>query len=126
MLRFDFTSKHITDKSMKQVDSLDRRADWAKGVERNNKNQIILKKKWLEIKVVKKRQLLVEETEKKIIEKMKRSEVKNDEIVKGIKKMKKTRIKILRNNEWQIKNNLVLKERKMYILRDKELRLEII
>jgi len=111
---------------MKQVDSLDRRADWAKGVERNNKNQIILKKKWLEIKVVKKRQLLVEETEKKIIEKIKKSEAKNDEIVKRIKKMKKTRIKILRNNEWQIENNLVLKERKMYILRDKKLRLEII
>jgi len=80
----------------------------------------------LEIKVVKKKQLLVEETEKKIIEKIKRSEAKDNEIVKAIKKMKKTRIKILRNNEWQIENNLVLKEKKMYILRDKELRLEII
>jgi len=30
---------------MKQVNSLDRRVNWAKGVERNNKNQIILKKK---------------------------------------------------------------------------------
>ena len=43
-----------------------------------------------------------------------------------IEKMKKVRVKILRNDEWQIENNLVLKERKVYVLRDKSLRLEII
>ena len=40
--------------------------------------------------------------------------------------MKKTRIKVLRNNEWQIENELVLKEGKMYVPKDKSLRLEII
>jgi len=30
-------------------------------------------------------------------------------------------VKVLRNNEWQIENELVLKERKVYISKDKEL-----
>ena len=70
--------------------------------------------------------MLIEEVKEEIIEKIKRIEAKNDEIVKVIEKMKKMGVKILRNNEWQIKNNLVLKERKIYVLRNKSLRLEII
>jgi len=70
--------------------------------------------------------LLIEEVKEEIIEKIKRIEAKNDEIVKVIEKMKKVGVKILRNNEWQIKNDLVLKERKIYVLRNKSLRLEII
>jgi len=41
-------------------------------VERDNKNQVMLKE-WLEIKVMEKEQLLIEETEKEIIEKKIRS-----------------------------------------------------
>ena len=102
------------------------RADWAERVERYNKNQIMLKKKWLEIRVMKKRQLLIEEVEEEIIEKIKKSEAKDDEIVKVVEKMKKTGVKILRNNKWQIKDELVLKEGKIYVLKNEELRLEII
>jgi len=40
--------------------------------------------------------------------------------------MKKTGVKILRGDEWQIEGDLVLKERKIYVLKDKELRVEII
>ena len=45
--RFDFTLKYIASKSIEQADSLSRRADWAKGVERDKKNQVMLKKKLL-------------------------------------------------------------------------------
>jgi len=40
--------------------------------------------------------------------------------------MKKMRIKELQGSEWQIEGGLVLKEEKMYMLKDKELRTEII
>ena len=40
--------------------------------------------------------------------------------------MKKTEVKVLRGNEWEIKEELVLKEEKMYMLKDEELRLEVI
>jgi len=40
--------------------------------------------------------------------------------------MKKTGVKVLRNDKWQIEDNLVLKKEKVYVLKDKSLRLEII
>jgi len=36
--------------------------------------------------------------------------------VKAVKEIKKARVKVLKNNEWQIEDKLVLKERKVYIL----------
>ena len=86
----------------------------------------MLKKRQLEIRMMEKRQLLIEGAEEKIIEKIKKSEVKDDEIVKIAKKIKNAKVKVLRNNEQYIENKLVLKERKIYVPKDKELRLEII
>ena len=98
---------------------MSRRADWAEEVERDNKNQIILKKEWLEIRVMEKRQLLIERAEEEIIKRIKKLKAKDDEVIKA-------RVKILGNKEWQIKDDLVLKEGKVYVLRDDKLRLEII
>ena len=86
----------------------------------------MLKKKQLEIRVIKKRQLLIEGVEKEIIEKIKKSEVKDNKVIKAVEEMKETGVKVLRNDEWQIKDNLVLKEGKVYVPRDENLRLEII
>ena len=55
----------------------------------------MLKKEWLEIRVMEKGQLLIEGVKEEIIEKIKKSEAKNDEIVKAVKKME---VKVLRNN----------------------------
>ena len=49
----------------------------------------MLKKEQLDIRVMKKGQLLIKEAEKEIIEKIKKSEVKDDEIVKIVEKIKK-------------------------------------
>jgi len=43
-----------------------------------------------------------------------------------VEKMKKVEVKVLRDEKWQVENNLVLKEEKVYVLRDEELRTEII
>jgi len=40
--------------------------------------------------------------------------------------MKKAGVKVLRGDEWQIEEELVLKEGKMYVLKNEELRAEII
>jgi len=37
-----------------------------------------------------------------------------------------TGAKVLRGDKWQVEGDLVLKERKIYMLKDKELRVEII
>ena len=124
--RFDFTLKHVAGKSMGQVDSLSKRTYQTEEVERDNENQVMLKEEWLEIRVMEKEQLLIEKVEEEIIEKIKKSEAKNDKVVKVVEEMKKTGVKVLRNDEQQIEDDLVLKEGKVYVLRDEELRLESI
>ena len=52
--------------------------------------------------------------------------MKGDEIIKAVKEIKKTRVKVLRNNEWQIEDKLILKKEKVYISKNKSLKLEII
>jgi len=48
------------------------------------------------------------------------------ELVEKIKKMKKARVKPLKDNKWEIERELVLKEGKIYMLKDKKLRIEVI
>jgi len=47
-------------------------------------------------------------------------------VIKAVEEMIKVGVRILRNDEWQIEEGLVLKEKKVYILKDEKLRLEII
>jgi len=58
--RFDFALKHIAGKSIGRADSLSRKVDWTEEVEKDNENQVMLKKEWLEIRGLEK---LVEEPE---------------------------------------------------------------
>jgi len=111
---------------MGQANSLSRRVDWAERVERDNENQVMLKKKWLKIRAMDRKQWLLEGVEKDIIEKIKKSEARDNEVIKAVEEMKKAGVKMLRNKEWQIEEDLVLKEEKVYVPRDKKLRLEII
>ena len=40
--------------------------------------------------------------------------------------MKKTKVKEIRENKWKIEEKLVLKEEKMYVPKDEDLRAEVI
>jgi len=71
LLRFDFALKHMAGKSMGRADSLSRKTNWMEEVERDNENQVMLKKKWLKVRVIEKRQLLIEAVKNRIIEKIK-------------------------------------------------------
>jgi len=86
----------------------------------------MLKKEWLEIRVMDRKQWLIEGAEEEIIEKIKKSEARDNEVIKVVEEMKKAGVKVLRNEEWQIEDELVLKERKIYIPRDEKLKVEII
>ena len=97
MSRFDFTLKHVAGKSMERVDSLSRRVDWAEGVERDNKNQVMLKKEWLEVRAI---EQLVEGLEEEIVKKIKEVRDKNEEVIKIVEEMKKAEVKTLRDKEW--------------------------
>jgi len=121
--RFDSALKHVASKNMGRADSLSKRVDWIEGVEKNNENQIMLKEEWLEVRVM---EQLVEEPEEGIVKKIKEARDKNEEVIKVIEEMKKTGVKMLRDEKWQIEEGLVLKEGRVYVPKDKKLRVEII
>ena len=121
--RFDFALKHVAGKSMGRADSLSRRVDWAEGVEKDNENQVMLKEEWLEIRTM---EQLVEEPEKEIVKRIKEVRDKDEEVIKAVEEMKKAGVKTLRNEEWQIEEGLMLKEGRVYVLKDEKLRVEII
>jgi len=69
---------------------------------------------------------LVEGPEEEIVKKIKETRDKNEEVIKAVEEMKKAGVKTLRDEEWQIEKGLVLKEGRVYVLKDKKLRVEII
>ena len=61
-----------------------------------------------------------------MLEKIKKARSKDKDVVRVVEEMKKVKVKELQGNEWQIEGDLVLKEGNVYVLKDKELRVEII
>ena len=49
-----------------------------------------------------------------------------EEVVKVVENMKKVEVKVLQGNKWQIEKDLVLKKGKVYVPKDEKLRVEII
>jgi len=47
-------------------------------------------------------------------------------VIRVVEEMKKAGVKALRGKKWQTEEDLVLKEGKVYVLKDEELRVEII
>ena len=120
--RFDFILKYVPGTRIGKTDRLSRRSDWKVGIEKDNKDQILIKDNW----VRKLQEVVIEGPEVDIIEKIKKARSKNEDVVRVVEEMKKARVKELRGNEWKIEENLVLKEGKMYMPKDEELRAEVI
>ena len=59
-------------------------------------------------------------------EEKKETRDKDEEVIKMVEEMKKAGVKMLRNEEWQVEEGLVLKEGRVYVLKDKKLRMKII
>ena len=102
---------------------MSKRVDWAEEVEKDNENQVMLKEEWLEVRVM---EQLVKGPEKEIVKKIKEARDKDEEVIKAIEEIKKAGVKMLRNEEWQIEEGLVLKEGRVYVPKDEKLRVEII
>ena len=83
----------------------------------------MLKEEWLEVRAMER---LIEGPEKEIVKKIREARDKDKKVIKVVEEMKKMGIKMLRNEEWQIEERLVLKEGKVYILKNEKLRIEII
>jgi len=84
--RFDFTLKHVPGSKIRKVDSLSRRPDWEVGVERDNEDKMLVKSEWLEVRKTEKVEVIVEEID--LLEKVRKSKVKDNEVVKVVDEMK--------------------------------------
>jgi len=75
-------------------------------------------------------EVVVKGPEEVIKEKIRRVRGKYEEMVKVVEEMKKAEVQNLRGDKWEIEEDfeedLVLKKGKVYVLKDEELRVEII
>jgi len=123
LFRFNFMLKHVLGSKMGKADSLSKRLDWKVGVERDNENETLIKPEWLEIRRTEAVEIIVEGVD--LLEKIKQSRVKDDEVVKAIEEMKQAGVKMLRDKEWREVDGIMYKEGKVYVLKDDKLRAEI-
>jgi len=86
LFRFNFMLKHVPGSKMGKTDSLSRRLDWKVGVNRDNENKILVKPEWLEIRRTETVEIIVEGVD--LLEKVRQSKVKDDEVVKAVEEMK--------------------------------------
>ena len=83
--------KHVLGTRMGKADGLSRRLDQKIGVDKDNKNQVVVKNSW----VCRLEEVIIEGPEVKVIEKIKRARSKDEEVVRIVEEMKKAKVKEL-------------------------------
>jgi len=78
--------KHVPGSKMGKMDSLSRRSDWEVGVERDNKNETLVKPEWLEVRRTERVEVIVEGVD--LLEKVRKSKIKDNEVVKSVEEIK--------------------------------------
>jgi len=107
---------------MGKADKLSRRSDWKVRVENDNENQILIKDNWIHSM----QEVVIEGSEIDIMEKIKGTRSRDKDVIRIVEEMKKAKIKKLQGSKWQMEGDLVLKEGKVYVPKDEELRVEVI
>ena len=103
---------------MEKADGLSRRLNWQEGVERDNKDQKLIKPEW--IRGV---EILIEE--ENLRKRIRKAQEGDEKIVKAVEELKRTGIKALKDEEWEIEDGIVLKKERIYVP-EGDLRREII
>jgi len=78
--------KHVPGSKMGKADSLSRRPDWEIGVEKDNEDETLVKPEWIEVKKTKAVEIIVDRVN--LLEEVRKSKVKDDEVVKAIEEIK--------------------------------------
>jgi len=116
--------KHIPGSKMGKADSLSRRPDWEVRVEKDNEDETLVKPEWLEVRRTEVVEIIVDGVD--LLEEVRKSKVKDNEVVKAVEEMKQAGVKMLRDKEWKEVDGIMYKEGKVYVLKDEKLRAEII
>jgi len=84
----------------------------------------LVKPEWLEVRKTEMVEIIVERVD--LLKEVRKSKVKDDEIVKVVEEMKRAGVKMLRDEEWREVDSIMYKEGKVYVPKDDKLRAEII
>jgi len=84
--RFDFVLKYVPGSRMGKADGLSRRSDWEVEVERDNEEQMLVKREWLEARAAEVSEVVIDRVD--ILDRIRRSEARDDEVVKAVEEMK--------------------------------------
>jgi len=95
--RFNFMLKYVPESKIEKADSLSRRLDWEVEVEKDNEDKILVKPEWLEVRKTETAEIIVDGVD--LLEKVRKSKVKDNEVVKVVEEMKRARVKMLRDEE---------------------------
>jgi len=119
---FDFKLVHVPGTKMGKADGLSRWPDWQEGIGKENKDRMLVRKEWLEARTLE--EVVIEGVD--ILDRIRKSKAVDNEVVRIVEEMKRANVKVLRNEEWREEDGLMLKEGKVYVPKDEELRVEII
>jgi len=84
--RFDFMLKYVLESKIGKVDSLNRRPDQKVEVKRDSEDEMLIKFEWLEVRKTERVEVIMERVD--LLEKVRKSKVKDDKIVKAVEEMK--------------------------------------
>ena len=84
--RFDFMLKYVLESKIGKVDSLNRRPDQKVEVKRDSEDEMLIKFEWLEVRKTERVEIIMERVD--LLEKVRKSKVKDDKIVKAVEEMK--------------------------------------
>ena len=87
--------KYILGIKIGKTDRLSRQLDWKVEIEKDNNNQVVIKDYWLYSLL----EVVIEELEINILEKIKIARSKNKEVIRVIEEIKKVEVKVLQGKE---------------------------
>ena len=109
---------------MGKADGLSRRPDWEVRIERDNEEQILVKREWSEARATQVTEIIIEGVD--ILNRIRKSETRYDKVIKAVEEMKRAGVKVLKDEEWRESDGLMSKEGKVYIPKNEKLRAEVI
>ena len=116
--------KHIPGSKMGKADSLSGRPDWEVGIEKDNENEVLVKPEQLRTRRTEIVEVVIERVD--LLEEVRKSKVKDNEVIKAIEEIKQARVKVLRDEEQRKIDRIMYKEGKIYVPKDEKLRAEIV
>ena len=116
--QFNFALKHIPEKSIGKANGLSKRPDWQEEVEKDNKDQKLIKPEW-----IREAETIIEKENLK--KRIKKAQKGNEKVVKAVEELKRVGIKTLKDKKWKIEDGIIMKKERIYVP-ERELREEII